>query len=134
MWQQRQSLAVAARAGNAVNWRQIAGLESRCGSSAGADRYPQGSLPHHPPTRLSQFHGGLVVRGEVEEEQREGPLSTTDTGTNEAPSLTLKMKEAGSEVDSLGARNPLRAKNEVMHRGSHHVCVCVCVCLVLCNY
>lgn len=62
VWQQRQWLAVAVQAGNAVNWRQIAGLDSRCGGSAGADRYSQGSLPHHPPTRLSQFHGGLVVR------------------------------------------------------------------------
>lgn len=117
MWLQRQSLAVAVRAGNAEYWQQIAGLESRCGGIAGADRYPQGSVPHHPPNqpaaRLSQFHGALVVRGSEEEEQREGALSTRDRGTNEASSVTLKMKEASSEVDSSGGPNPprLRKKN-----------------------
>lgn len=61
------------------------------------------------------------------EEGGEAPLSTTDRGTNEAPSVALKMKEAGSEVDSLEGVSAPKAgkkkKNSHAETFAPHVCV-----------
>lgn len=126
---------VAGSCGASWKRRELA-ANRRSGRSAGADRYPQGSLPPtHPPPPIpsSHFHRkGWETAGwggkRKGEEGGEAPLSTTDTGTNEAPSVALKMKEAGSEVDSLGwASAPEAGKKKVMQRRLHRTCVCLAV-------